>query len=185
MKFKKGEQDSRNEDQDRGYHKNQPCLHPELFPSKMVIQKVLPGHKAKSARHDQSHNHGVHGDISAVPDEGQEGNLVSKEVKSGVAERGDRMKDRFCKAGPQTEVSHKRNRQQNSAEDFRGQGEQQEKARKADDAPDLRGVYRVLHQVPVPKADSLSRKDGDGDHAGDHPQTADLNQGEDHHFSKR
>ena len=77
MKFKKGEQDSRNEDQDRGYHKNQPRLHPELFPSKMVIQKVLPGHKAKSARHDQSHNHGVHGDISAVPDEGQEGNLLS------------------------------------------------------------------------------------------------------------
>ena len=118
----------------------------------------MPGQESDSPEHDQKTDRQDHENVPAVGSQGRERAAVrSHQVKAGVAEGGDGMKDRHPDAGPSIIAAEYRH-QGNCPCCFDDQDDLENEPDHPLHSADLEGGDTVLHKVPLPQRKLSSRR---------------------------
>ena len=149
-----------------------------------MLGHIVPGEKADAANHDEGDNDQVDQRIRGIAGEGGEGAGAALEVKTGVAEGGDGVKDAVPQPLGKAQLGDKPDGQQQGPQPLDADGAPQNPVGHLQNAAHLGGGDGLLHNPPLLEPDLPAGEHGDGHCHSDDPHTADLDQDEDNQLAK-
>ena len=148
LKLKRKKYNRRNHKKHRCCRQNDFALHPVSTDMPLVDVNIIPGQKSDAADNNQRHN--CQRDCRIVRIGGQGGKLPADthQIKAGVAERRDRMKQSHPDS-PYSEIPAENRSHQDGSDQLKHQRQPDDKPGQPDNAADLRRRDRFLHRTAL------------------------------------